>query len=63
MEAVTTMPGQHRQSDFQLHISGGLTGLSEGDRQIEDLLHRAEQALSLAKGNGRNQIASLFAHP
>ncbi|MFM7085550.1 MAG: GGDEF domain-containing protein [Cyanobium sp.] len=60
-QAVTAIPGAHRQSDFQLHISGGLTSLAPGDRSIDDLLRRADQALSLAKGNGRNQIASLFA--
>ncbi len=62
-EAVTALPGAHSHSDFQLHISGGLTSLASGDRDIEDLLRRADQALSLAKTNGRNQIASLFANP
>lgn len=59
-QGVAALPGAHSHSDFQLHISGGLTSLSSGDRQIEDLLRRADQALSLAKANGRNQIASLF---
>jgi len=62
-QAVAALPGAHRHSDFQLHISGGLTSLASGDRGIEDLLRRADQALALAKGNGRNQIASLFANP
>ena len=59
--AVTHLPGVHSHSDFALHISGGLTGLADGDRQFNDLLHRAEQALHLAKSNGRNQIARLLA--
>jgi diguanylate cyclase (GGDEF)-like protein len=58
--AVTTMPGVHTHSDVQLHISGGLTCLGPRDKGFEDLLQRAEQALHLAKSNGRNQIASLF---
>jgi diguanylate cyclase (GGDEF)-like protein len=61
--AVTSLPGAHSHSDFQLHISCGLTTLASGDRGIEDMLRRADQALALAKGNGRNQIASLFANP
>lgn len=61
--AVTTLPGAHSHSDFLLHISGGLTCLASADRDIEDVLRRADQALALAKGNGRNQIASLFANP
>ena len=60
-EAVARLPGAHSHSDVQLHISGGLTTLASGDRDIEDLLRRADQALALAKTNGRNQIASLFA--
>lgn len=58
--AVTTMPGVHSHSDLHLHISGGLTSLGLEDTSFGDLLSRAEQALHLAKSNGRNQIASLF---
>jgi diguanylate cyclase (GGDEF)-like protein len=58
--AVTTMPGVHTHSDVKLHISGGLTCLGPQDRAFDDLLRRGEQALNLAKSNGRNQIASLF---
>jgi PleD family two-component response regulator len=43
-----------------LHISGGLTTLGSDDTSFTPLLLRAEQALHLAKSNGRNQIASLF---
>jgi diguanylate cyclase (GGDEF)-like protein len=56
--AVSTMPGVHRHSDVQLHISGGLTCLAPHDSTFEDLLLRAENALNLAKSNGRNQIAT-----
>lgn len=62
-QAVTRLPGAGNPADVPLHISGGLTHLAAADRSIEDLLRRADQALFLAKGNGRNQISSLFAHP
>ncbi|KEF43407.1 MAG: histidine kinase [Cyanobium sp. CACIAM 14] len=57
--AVAHMPGVHTHSDFLLHISGGLTTLAPADRRFTDLMGRAARALELAKGNGRNQIASL----
>ena len=58
--AVTHMPGVHTHSDFRLHISGGLTALAPQDQAFPDLILRAERALELAKGNGRDQIASLL---
>lgn len=59
--AVSRMQGVHSRSDFQLHISGGLTVLAPADDSFTALLLRADQAMQLAKGNGRNQIACLFA--
>ena len=50
----------HTHSDVTLHISGGLSSLAPEDRSFDDLLHRADRALQLAKGNGRNQIACLL---
>ncbi len=61
--AVTHMPGVHTHSDFRLHISGGLTALAPQDHAFPDLILRAERALALAKGNGRDQVASLFERP
>ncbi len=58
--AVAHLSGVHTHSDFHLHISGGLTVLSPSDRLFTDLIQRSELALELAKGNGRNQIASLY---
>ena len=58
--AVATMPGVHSHSDLHLHISGGLTSLGSDDQIFTTLLLRAEQALHLAKSNGRNQIATLL---
>ncbi|MEB3157645.1 MAG: sensor domain-containing diguanylate cyclase [Cyanobacteriota bacterium] len=58
--AVSTMPGVHSHSDVGLHISGGLSCLGARDATFDDLLRRTEQALHLAKSNGRNQIATFF---
>ncbi len=59
--AAMAMPGIYSHSDYHLHISGGVTSLAVSDRSFGDLVHRADRALGLAKGNGRNQIASLLA--
>jgi diguanylate cyclase (GGDEF)-like protein len=57
---VPRMAGVHAHSDVRLHISGGLTSMGKDDRTFTDLLQRADRALELAKGNGRDQIACLF---
>jgi PleD family two-component response regulator len=53
------MRGIFNHSDYHPHISGGITALADSDQSFADLFYRADQALYLAKGNGRNQIASL----
>lgn len=58
--ATSRMPGVHSHSDVRLHISGGLTALAPDDQGFDDLLQRADRALQLAKGNGRDQIACLL---
>jgi diguanylate cyclase (GGDEF)-like protein len=58
---VAAMPGVFQHSDYQPTISGGLTTLASTDREFADVFYRADQALYLAKGNGRNQIASILA--
>jgi diguanylate cyclase (GGDEF)-like protein len=60
-ERIAQLHGVFDHSDYQPRISGGITRLARGDRGFEDLFYRADQALYLAKGNGRNQIASLVA--
>jgi diguanylate cyclase (GGDEF)-like protein len=62
-EAVTHMGGVHIHSDFKLHISGGLTSVEAQDRSFSDVVRRADQAMELAKINGRNQIAILLEEP
>ena len=58
--AARAMVGVWNRSDWHLHLSGGLTALGSHDRTFSELLVRAERALQLAKGNGRNQIATLL---
>jgi len=58
---VAAMPGVFSGSDYQPHLSGGITSLVPADQGFADLFYRADQALYLAKGNGRDQIARLLA--
>lgn len=51
---ATANRGQELQ--LPLTISIGLTALRPGDR-VEDLLHRADQALYASKGHGRNRFS------
>ncbi len=59
-QAALRLVGIWTHSDWQLHLSGGITALGSQDHAFTDLLHRAESALQLAKCNGRNQIAVLL---
>jgi diguanylate cyclase (GGDEF)-like protein len=56
---VRRLPGAHSHSDFKLHISGGVTNRTDADQDFVSMLRRADQALELAKTNGRDQIAVL----
>jgi diguanylate cyclase (GGDEF)-like protein len=60
-ERIAQLHGVFDHSDYQPRISGGITRLASGDHGFADVFYRADQALYLAKGNGRNQIASLVA--
>jgi diguanylate cyclase (GGDEF)-like protein len=57
---IQALRGVYSASGHRLHLSGGLTLRTPGDRRIEDLLRRSEQALLLAQGNGRDQIAEVL---
>lgn len=60
-ERAAAMPGIYSGSDYRLRLSGGATALASRDRTFADLFYRADQALYLAKSNGRDQIALLQA--
>jgi diguanylate cyclase (GGDEF)-like protein len=59
-QQVAAMPGVFDHSDYHPTISGGVTSMAAKDQQFADIFYRADQALYLAKGNGRNQIASVL---
>jgi diguanylate cyclase (GGDEF)-like protein len=59
-QAIAAMRGVFDHSDYHPNISGGITQLADRDQSFADLFYRADQALYLAKGNGRNQVASLL---
>ncbi|MFZ9114821.1 MAG: GGDEF domain-containing protein, partial [bacterium] len=54
------LPGIFDHSDYRPRISGGLVSFSPDDTEFADLFGRADQALSMAKGNGRNQIVRII---
>jgi diguanylate cyclase (GGDEF)-like protein len=58
--SATEMQGVFSTSEYKIQISGGISSLSPSDQRFEDLYDRAEQAMLLAKNNGRNQIARLL---
>jgi diguanylate cyclase (GGDEF)-like protein len=58
---VAAMQGVFSGSDYRPRLSGGVTSLVPADTGFADLFYRADQALYLAKGNGRDQIARLLA--
>lgn len=60
-QCAAAMPGIYSGSDYRLRLSGGATALAGHDRNFADLFYRADQALYLAKGNGRDQVALLQA--
>lgn len=57
---ISAMGGVFNHSGYQPHVSGGLSSLAPSDRSFADLFYRADQALYLAKGNGRDQIATVL---
>ncbi|SNS85301.1 diguanylate cyclase (GGDEF) domain-containing protein [Granulicella rosea] len=46
---------RYRSYSFTLTASFGVTTLQPGDRDLEDIIHRADKALYLAKDTGRNR--------
>jgi diguanylate cyclase (GGDEF)-like protein len=56
-EAVAAAPLQADGVTVPMSISVGLAELADGDQKWEDLLRRADEALYLAKQQGRNRVA------
>ncbi|MEX0588434.1 MAG: sensor domain-containing diguanylate cyclase [Cyanobium sp.] len=54
------MPGAFSHSDYHLHLSAGLSELCDNDDHFLDLYQRSEQALDVAKANGKNQVVVLW---
>jgi len=61
MERLRTTTQSHTFRDatgatFSVTISCGISHLREGDKNLEDILHRAQIALTIAKERGRNRV-------
>jgi diguanylate cyclase (GGDEF)-like protein len=54
--AVEATPVMHAEIRIDVTISGGAAVLSDGERDIQSLIERADRALYRAKQNGRNQV-------
>lgn len=52
--------GVFDHSDYQPLMSGGLTNMSTTDNSFFEILKRSQDALDLAKGNGRNQVVRML---
>jgi diguanylate cyclase (GGDEF)-like protein len=59
-EGIQHLHGPYSDAGHQLQLSGGLTLRGEGDTRVDSLLVRAQRAVLLAQGNGRNQIAEVL---
>ena len=59
IENISFPVGGEAGKKFTLTVSIGVTDLREGDKTIEDLIARADEALYLAKRSGRNRVCAL----
>ena len=57
-EGTTT----YRDSAIAATVSVGVTMVAASDRDVQDLIERADQALYLAKNNGRNCVRQMLAY-
>ena len=55
-DAVSNIVFIHNEIEIPLRVSIGCTILKEGDKNISDILHRADEALYSAKNAGRNTV-------
>jgi diguanylate cyclase (GGDEF)-like protein len=51
---------QHRDISIKATISVGLAIAIESDRDVQDLIERADQGLYLAKNTGRNRVFQML---
>jgi diguanylate cyclase (GGDEF)-like protein len=59
-KAICADPIRIDGREIPVTVSAGVAArLDEGPESIDDLLHRADQALSLAKNRGRNRVVAL----
>jgi diguanylate cyclase (GGDEF)-like protein len=59
--AVQNSPTMYRDVAIAATVSIGVTIVAESDRDVQDLIERADQALYLAKNNGRNCVRQMLA--
>jgi diguanylate cyclase (GGDEF)-like protein len=52
----------YRNGAITATVSVGVTMVAASDRDVQDLIERADQALYLAKNNGRNCVRQMLAH-
>ncbi len=57
-QRIAALQIHHRQRSLTLTASFGVTSFQPTDRDLEDIIHRADKALYLAKNTGRNRTAT-----
>ena len=60
--AVEDGAATYRDAAITATVSIGVTMVAASDRDVQDLIERADQALYLAKNNGRNCVRQMLAH-
>ncbi|MDB5600762.1 MAG: diguanylate cyclase [Xanthobacteraceae bacterium] len=60
--AVADGTATYRDAAIVATVSVGVTIVAENDRDVQDLIERADQALYLAKNNGRNCVRQMLVH-
>ncbi|MEX2519019.1 MAG: diguanylate cyclase [Paracoccaceae bacterium] len=55
-QAIEAMQLRHRSEVLNVTVSAGLAVLTEASESLQELLHRADEALYSAKASGRNRV-------
>jgi diguanylate cyclase (GGDEF)-like protein len=61
-EAVENGAATYRDTAIAATVSVGVTMVAASDRDVQDLIERADQALYLAKNNGRNCVRQMLVY-